>query len=282
MNSQIPVSAPRQVTRHVADFPIRATYHGQLHNPRCTWLFVHGMVEGEEVWAPVLPHIGLEEQVITLEMPWSGKYGGLWGLKMPPEEWLRLALKVHEIKPDAIAGHSFGANSCLQYLDKYPQQQLRALLLISPFFKEKIEQVTWSLFHRYVNEFERFIALSISLRQTSRKLSDEMFAIILQKLRDQFGCYSWVQFWQLFERTPLLRLQQLTMPCLIITGAEDFSSAADDVAVLAGLLPDAHLVVHPDCSHFCLTTREAETVQLMTEFMQQHSQAQTSLTLQQN
>ncbi|MFP5393288.1 MAG: alpha/beta fold hydrolase, partial [Gammaproteobacteria bacterium] len=51
------------------------------------------------------------------------------------------------------------------------------------------------------------------------------------------------------------------------TGAEDFSSPPGDVTALAARLPDARLVVYPECSHFCLSTREDETVACITDFM---------------
>lgn len=259
----------------VAGYPIRATWHGTLAQPSATWLLVHGMVETDEVWRPLLNALPHGIRAITLELPWSGSHDALWGLKMAPEEWIIAALDAHGVVPDAIAGHSFGANAVLQMLEQHAFPQLRQLVLISPFYKPGSADMSWPLFQRYVSEFEHFIGLSMSVRGSERQLSAEMFAVIREKLRDSFGCYSWMQFWQLFSRTPFLQLQHLDLPCLVITGEDDFSSPVDDVKALAARLSDARLVVYPDCSHFCLTTREKETVSLIADFMRDLSTFET-------
>jgi pimeloyl-ACP methyl ester carboxylesterase len=262
-----PIGSRMSRSRDVAGYPIRASWYGTLEQPDATWLLVHGMVETDEVWRPVLDALPEGICAVTLEMPWSGTRDSLWGLKMAPEAWILAALDAHGVVPDAIAGHSFGANAVLQMLAQQAFPQLRQLILISPFYKPTTADMSWPLFQNYVGEFDRFIGLSMTVRASDRKLSDEMFAVIRDKLRDSFGCYSWVQFWQLFSRTPFLPLQQLAVPSLVITGADDFSSPLDDVRALVSRLPDARLVVYPDCSHFCLTTREKEAVSHITDFM---------------
>ena len=260
----------------VAGYPLRASWHGTLEHPRATWLLVHGMVENDEVWRPVLGALPEGICAVTLELPWSGARDALWGLTMAPEAWIGAALDAHGIVPDAIAAHSFGANAVLQMLADRALPQLQQLVLISPFYKPGSADMSWPLFQRYVAEFEHFIGLSMSVRAGERQLSAEMFALIREKLRDSFGCYSWMQFWQLFSRTPFLQLQHLQLPCLVITGADDFSSPPDDVRALATRLPDARLVVYPECSHFCLTTKEKETVSLITDFMRDVSLFETT------
>lgn len=262
-----PNVAGRSQVRTVAGYPIRATWHGTQVRPAATWLLVHGMVETDAVWRPVLDALPDGIRAISLELPWSGTRDSLWGLQMAPEAWILAALDAHGVVPDAIAAHSFGANAVLQMVAQEPFPQLRQLVLISPFYKATTAEVSWPLFQRYVGEFERFIGLSMTVRETERPLSAEMFAVIREKLRDSFGCYSWMQFWQLFSRTPFLPLQQLDVPCLVITGEDDFSSPIDDVKALVSRLPDARLVVYPDCSHFCLTTREKDTVSQITDVM---------------
>ncbi|MDC8758948.1 alpha/beta fold hydrolase [Janthinobacterium fluminis] len=260
-------AARRQVTREVAGYPIRATYHGECAQPRATWLFVHGMVESDDVWASVPPLLPPGVVAVTLELPWSGRLDALWGLSMAPEQWLHAALEAHGIAPDGIVAHSFGANVVLQYLERHGSGGVAHLLLISPFYKASTGDVSWELFQHYVFEFERFIELSLTVRQGSRPLAPELFGAVRQKLRDQFGCYSWMQFWQLFSRTPFLSLREFTQPCLLITGADDFSSPLADVTALARGLPDARLVVFEDCSHFCLSSKRQETLAQIVDFV---------------
>src|SRR3990167_1688741 len=113
------MNQPEQITHRVAGYPIRATYHGERDTAAATWLLVHGMVESDEVWAPLLSALPAGVQAVTLELPWCGKHDALLGIRMAPEDWIAAALDVHGLAPDGIAGHSFGANSVLQYLDTH-------------------------------------------------------------------------------------------------------------------------------------------------------------------
>ncbi|MFP5393239.1 MAG: alpha/beta fold hydrolase, partial [Gammaproteobacteria bacterium] len=104
------MTTERSAVQTVAGYPVRATWHGEPDGDATTWLLVHGMVENDEVWQPVIAALPEGVRAVTLELPWSGARDGLWGLEMAPEEWIHAALDAHRIVPDAIAGHSFGAN----------------------------------------------------------------------------------------------------------------------------------------------------------------------------
>ena len=63
------------------------------------------------------------------------------------------------------------------------------------------------------------------------------------------------------------RLAEIRMPCLVITGEDDRIVPADQSIRLADELPDAELVVIPDCGHIPHEECPESFLQAVTDFL---------------
>ncbi len=82
------------------------------------------------------------------------------------------------------------------------------------------------------------------------KITAEVWEGYLKPLRAENwdrGLWEWVRASQSHDLAE--RLAEIRMPCLVITGDDDRIVPAEQSVRLAGELPDAELVVIPDCGH---------------------------------
>lgn len=253
-------------------FTLTAHAHGSVNEDAPLVVLVHGMMEPAAVWQPVLEVLteGVSPyRCITLEMPWNGLQGGLWGRHMAPQAWLQAALEQFDLHPDAWVAHSFGASALLALLsgNRSGRGAEAPAVLISPFYKATHQEVTWPLFQRYVNNFTDFVELSIRVRMEDRVIDPAVLGRMTEAARDAFGCYVWTEFWRLFAAMPFLPLHKVSQPVLLLTGSEDFSSALPDVQALESALPEAALQAYVGASHFLLSSRRDEVTRAVASFL---------------
>lgn len=254
-----------KLVHRVHGHEVTAHCHGPAGAPMV--VLVHGMMEPADVWRPVVDRLKARYRCIVLDMPWNGQQGVLWGQDVRSEAWLLAACEAFDLRPDAWIAHSFGASTLLALLtsDDRPGAHAPAVL-ISPFYKASHEDVTWSLFERYVTRFSGFVEKSIKAR-LKRELDPLVLRRMTETARDAFGCYVWMHFWQLFARTPFLPLIRLQQPILTLVGADDDSSPPTDARELVDALPNAALQVFPDCGHFLLSHGQEMTVSAIDRFL---------------
>lgn len=253
-------------------YTLTAHAHGSADEEAPLVVLVHGMMEPAAVWQPVLDVLANGDapyRCVTLELPWNGLQGGLWGRHMCPQAWLQTALELFDLRPDAWVAHSFGASALLALLagDRSGRGAEAPAVLISPFYKATHQEVTWPLFQRYVNEFTDFVELSIRVRMEDRVVDPVVLGRMTETARDAFGCYVWTEFWRLFAAMPFLPLQMVQQPVLLLTGTEDFSSPLPDVQALENALPDAGLQAYAGASHFLLSSRRNEITHAVADFL---------------
>ena len=263
------------VRSHRSDgFVLKAYECGSVTAPDVQPLvvLVHGMMEPASVWQPMMTSLAQRGRVrcVALELPWNGEQGGLWGQVRSPMCWLAHALTAFELRADAFVAHSFGASALLSLMSRGAPQHQAPVVLISPFYKSCHKQVTWQLFERYVGEFVDFVELSIRTRLGERVVEPDVLQRMTHAARDSFGCYVWMQFWQLFSAMPFLPLEQLKQPVLTLTGAEDFSTPLPDVHALQQKLPNGRLEVYAGASHFLLASRGRAVIDATQRFVAEH------------
>ena len=233
-------------------------------------VLVHGMMEPADVWQPVIERIGRRYRCVSLELPWNGTQGVLWGRPLSPHEWLRAALDTFDLRPHAWLAHSFGASTLLSLLasGRTDRGLAAPTVLISPFFKASHHEVSWPLFEGYVRRFTEFVELSIRTRVGARGVDADVLRRMTETARDAFGCYVWMQFWQQFAEMPFLQLDGLRQPMLVLNGSEDFSSPLHDARSLVDALPCARLLALDGASHFLLSSHRDAVVEALDRFLQ--------------
>lgn len=255
-------------------FVLKAREHGGASASAPLVLLVHGMMEPGSVWQPVVDALVLHHgaRCVTLELPWNGEQGGLWGQTRDATSWLQLALAVFDLRPDAWVAHSFGASTLLALMGKGDPDHQAPAVLISPFYKACHSELTWPLFERYVAGFTDFVELSIRTRLGTRSVLPSVLQRMTRNARDSFGCYVWMQFWQLFSAMPFLPMHSLHQPVLTLAGANDDSTPLQDMHALTRNLPNARLEVYAGASHFLLTSRRSAVIDATRRFIGAHCQ----------
>ncbi len=231
-------------------------------------VLVHGIGDTSDVWQNVchlLPACFKSYQ--ELNLPWSMAVGDPISYRPTPEEVLYEAWQQLPSGPKIVLAHSFGANAILAMIQQQPLVDVAAMVMVSVYSKPCYNDFTWPLFVDYVNEFEKFIVSSIAVRQGANSLSSASKELILQKVKNSYSPSSWLEFYMIFSQTPGLNLSSLTMPMLILSGAEDFSIEQKDIRQFASRLQDAEFYCMEQCGHFSMLEQPKYTAQLISKFL---------------
>lgn len=217
-------------------------------------LFVHGMLEDEHCWAAL--RAALDPGRATLgAFPWSARGERYWGGERDIHYWLR-AFDQGPV-PELVVAHSFGANAVLEYLLANPQRQPRQLVLVAPFYRASRDDVDWDTLMHLAGGLDGLITESIALADPAGRYRGWLLADMIARLKERLGVYGWNEFLQSFLRAPLLPLEQLHCPTLLIGGEHDTYCPAPTVRQLAAALPHASAAILPGCGHFAQITHAA-------------------------
>lgn len=228
---------------------------------------IHGIADAPEVWQPVCRALGSRfARTWQLELRWHMGVGEPYDYpdcgSVLREGWLQLppGRKV-------VLAHSFGCNALMRMVQATPLADVDALVLLSPYYKPAYTAFDWPLFERYVSEFRRFLETSIDARSQGRVIAPDLRREILGRLLQSYSPPSWVMFYREWSRTPALDLLPLSMPCIVMTGSEDFSLPVEDPEVLATRLARADFAVLEGLGHFALIEDPAITAGHIASFL---------------
>ena len=230
-------------------------------------VMIHGLHEGWNIWQPLLASLIPRYQVNLLEFPWSGSQGMRWGFHKKTEEWIRLGLDLASNNRTVFLAHSFGANALLEYLTAYGTDRVDGIVLFAPFYKVDHREFTWPLIEYYMKQHHKLLKTWIKLNSGGRDIPPEIFTSMYEKVLEMDGPIEWVQFMNVFFRTPDLPLSFLDVPCLVICGANDTASLAADCCHLAERLPAGNLVLLPECGHFPTLENPAMAIKVVKKFL---------------
>jgi pimeloyl-ACP methyl ester carboxylesterase len=257
------------VTRDVGGWQVSA-YRWDAAPGGVPVVFVNGMEERWDYCAGVAAALGDAYQAFSVELPWAGTQGNRWGNRLTGAAWIREALDLIGVDAPVVVAHSFGANAVLSYLDQHGADGIRAAVLVSPFYKRRPEDVDWSLLRFYVDEFQRLMQCGLQARSDAIRLSPGLAAAMAARVRDRIGAHGWLQFFNLFARTPELALERIDIPCLVIGGEQDFAATPDDCLNLAAALPLGEGHILPALGHFCMTEHPSIVASTIATFLAQH------------
>jgi pimeloyl-ACP methyl ester carboxylesterase len=252
------------------EYTIRACRLQRQHSDSdLVTVMFHGLGTQWDLWNPLILNLTLPLNIFSLDLPWSGQQGNLWGLKTSTFEWVRLGLKTVKADPSILIAHSFGANALLEYLSTNPIHSVKALILISPFYKPSNELINWSIMEYYVKHFPDLLEAGLQVHPKAKLIASETLVAMVEKIRDRIGPQGWLQFFNMYVRTPELNLNAFQMPCLELGGEDDFASFPSDCQDLAKNLPKATVEILPDCGHFCVLEKTQTVMFIIENFLQQ-------------
>lgn len=235
--------------------------HGDAARSR-RMLLLHGLANSANVWADYLEHAPPDHAVWTADLPWRA--AAISGFADSYDRTTRAVLAAIEGVDDpgaregkVIVAHSFSANLLLALLDRehragrdpLRRYGIDRLVLVSPFYRRSTDEFTWDSMAYFLNDFH--LIMAEGLRVASRgRVSDGVLLDMAHRVRERVGPYGWFSFFDTYLRTPRLALDRLDVPCLVISGADDFAAHPSEAEALVADLPRASIDVVPDCGHF--------------------------------
>lgn len=244
-------------------------------------LFLHGLAGGGNVWDDYLARAADRGHALwTAELPWRSDEVEDWAVHSPAH-WTARAMAQVPGGPDVVVAHSFGAGALLALLDgqgvepdglapdgvdAFTWHRLRGVVLVSPFYRPRAEQFDWDALAYYVNGFGRILEDGLRVRSGGR-ITGELRRDMALKVRERVGPYGWTSFFDTYLRTPYLRTERLTGPCLVIGGESDFAAFPAESEALGAALPDAAVKILGDCGHFAMVEQADVFADLTDSFL---------------
>ncbi|GAA3858566.1 alpha/beta fold hydrolase [Streptomyces sedi] len=237
-------------------------------------LLLHGLAAGESLWDSCLPLLPPDCSVWTAQLPWRN--GGVedWARRGDPGVWLRQALDAVPGGPEVVVAHSMAATLLLDVLHREAEEgraplaerNTRALALVSPFYRASAEEFDWETITYYLNDFHLIMEEGIRVHSAGRFAPDIQRAMG-ERVRDFVGPYGWMRFFDLYLRTPDLRVDRFDVPCLLLAGERDFAAPPGEALALAAALPDARAELLPETGHFPMIEDAAAFTHTLNAFL---------------
>jgi len=230
----------------------------------CVW-FVHGMLEDEQCWSDLVAALAPREARAP-RLPWSALDGTDWAGALPGWGYIDALARCALPRPQLIVAHSYGCNTVLEWMTRTPERQPAALVLVSPFYRARREDIDWDTLMNLAQGLEPLIAESIKTQDQRNRYNDWLLDGMVKRIRDRLGVYGWATFLQLFLRAPDLPLSRLTCPTLVVSGALDSYSQHHTNALLAERLPRGRHVCAEGAGHFIQRTHAPWLARTIAEF----------------
>ncbi|WP_328930666.1 alpha/beta hydrolase (plasmid) [Streptomyces sp. NBC_00190] len=240
---------------HIDLRPVAVERRTEGTGPRV--LLLHGLAANDTVWERTLPELPQNYQLWTARLPWRTETIAEWNEQPNLRGWLAKALEAVPGGAEVVVAHSMAANVLLDLLDQkmrggvdaLRQFGIRALVLVSPFYRGRADQFDWNTISYYLNDFHLIMEEGIRAHSGGRVPADIQQAMG-ERVRDRVGPYGWFRFFDLYLRTPTLETGRITVPTLVVVGESDFAARPEEGVALAGALPDAVSHVMPGSGHF--------------------------------
>ena len=228
--------------------------------------FIHGMLEDERNWSALIECLGIGDARVE-RFPWSAQSGQYWGVGVDCKHWIDRIDQRDRAPPGMMVAHSYGCNVLLEYLLAQPDRQPEVLVLVSPFFRESKDDVTWATLQQLIDGLEGLIAESIQFSDRGHRYSGELLEDIITRIRDRLGVYGWVQFLQLFLNAPNLELHKLRSRTLVVSGDRDGYCPVDSLILLGQRISDSAVHIIPSGGHFAQLTHARQVADEICRFI---------------
>ncbi|MFF2546343.1 alpha/beta fold hydrolase [Kitasatospora sp. NPDC058063] len=236
-------------------------------------LLVHGLGANASVWDTCAGPLAAGHELWTAQLPWRGEGVDDWARGPELGHWLAEALRLVPGGAEVVVAHSMSANVLLDLLDResrrgtdpFTRFGIRALVLVSPFYRGSAEDFDWPTISYYLNDFHLILEEGLRAHSGGR-LGADIQRAMAHRVRDRIGPYGWLRFFDLYLGTPGLQTGRIAVPCLVFGGGRDFAAPPGEARALAAALPDARLRVLPT-GHFPMIERPEEFAAEIREFL---------------
>ncbi len=237
-------------------------------------LLLHGLGNSASVWRPTTRHWASDVEVWAAQLPWRGDGPADWSQGADVTHWVGAALDLVPGGVDLLVAHSFAANLTLELLSREltagldigRRYGLRGVALLSPFYRRRPEEFRWTAIADQLVLFQRTIDIGMQ-RHSSRPIAEELRADMVRHVCERIGPYGWTRFFDLYLRTPWLRTELFTLPCLVLAGHDDETAPPAEAVALAADLPYCSEHLLADCGHFPMIEQPERLVAILAAFL---------------
>ncbi|GAB3898698.1 hypothetical protein GCM10029964_083600 [Kibdelosporangium lantanae] len=228
-------------------------------------LVLHGLATSSTLWRDFVARAPEGYEIWSADLPWRGMGVPGW----PRTDLLATLAETITGVPggvDCVVAHSFTTLLLLDLLCRARTPPVRAVVLTTPMYRARADEFTWDTAKEHLEGFHRILEEGIRVH-ARRPLDDDRVRRLGMRMRDAIGPYGWSRFFQTYMDTPWLRLRQVTVPCLVLTGDEDFAAPPAEGRALADRLPRARLREFTGSGHFLMTERPDDFTAEVTRFL---------------
>ncbi|MGW0330953.1 alpha/beta fold hydrolase [Streptomyces sp. NPDC003011] len=234
-------------------------------------VLLHGLANNEGIWAPLAAHWRPGVTVHAPRLPWHA--GGIADWRHETDSPARL----HEVLdalpggPGVVVAHSFGSMVLLALLCERAAAgqplDLPGVVLVNPFYRGDADDFHWNMIAPTLDDFPRTMAESVRLRTPGHPIEEERLADMARRMTEWIGPYGWLRFFDTYLRTPLLRVDLVGTPALVVGCEDDRSAPVDHARELAARLPAGQALTVPGCGHFPMLERPAWLAATVHDFL---------------
>jgi pimeloyl-ACP methyl ester carboxylesterase len=221
-------------------------------------LLLHGLGGTAATWDPFVAHGAGGSELWDVELPWSGLAEPGWTRRCDPRRVVADLANGAAAGPaaapfDVVVAHSYAAGQLLAAL---AAGEVRAgvVVLVSPFYRADPASFDWPTASSCLNDFHLVFEEALRVGR-GRRFSPAHREWLGRQLRNRVGPYGWMSFFDLYLRSPFLRLDEVRTPVLVVRGDADGASRLADSTELVRALPNARLSQVDGAGHFPMLER---------------------------
>jgi len=254
-------------------------------------VLLHGFGESSYVWRQVMPELARSFRVVAPDLNgfgWTERPRDPQSYTREGQERLVLGvLGALGVKRAQFVGHSYGGSLTLFLASRHPDL-VRSMVLIdsaAPTYSDDRRSRVASI--RPLDSL--FVRLALTPRRIRSSLlasvydpalvTPELVRAYLERLRvdgEDDAYYGLTA--RLRPAAGDLALETLTLPALVVWGAEDRLIRVETGRRAARRLPAGEFVTIPRCGHLAMEERPAELLGLMVPFLRRHGETAAALT----
>jgi pimeloyl-ACP methyl ester carboxylesterase len=248
---------------------VRVMHHPD-HTEGPVVLALHGLEEFWQAWLPVAERLLGQFRILSVDLPWRAGNDYGWSEEATPSQWLAKVVDMLPVAPDVLLGHSFGSNTTLEYLAKPGAVPVSAVVLTAPIYRSSVTEISWDLLHGSLANFRDILSAGLQVRSEGRKVDPDIFEKMLDMLVARVGPNGFVNLFRLFGHSPLIKLERVTAPTLVIAGQTEQTGTATGPVELASKLPNGRVELLAEYNHFCEVVQADEVAALFADHVWNH------------
>ncbi len=237
--------------------------HGAENTSRPPLIFIHGAGGTHLHWPPQVRRL-TGQRIFALDLPGHGKSGGVGSQSIA--DYVHAVINfldaIHS-NSAVFIGHSMGSAIALTLALEFPKRVLGlglvgsgARLRVAPQILENTaSDAMFPLAIKLINDAEFSPSVNPRLKELAAERMAEIRPSVLHG--DFLACN---------EFDVMHRLDEITVPTLILCGAEDLLTPIKYSEYLREHIADAHLVTFPGAGHMVMLEQPKEVADALAEF----------------